>query len=174
MAPSDLGNAIVREPLGTLTQNSLDFLAPFAGTRRRIGLKTRDTDAPAAALAQSGFFQPMPNGAYLGSENFFWVGAARIAARFTFKAWKYASSRFDNFMFPRLLFAWNPTRVVINPPRQLSPFDICRRATIGDEYRRCTIDEDGLAETGTLSPGVVRAHRTRRPCTTPHHCTARY
>jgi hypothetical protein len=51
LAPSDLGNAIVQELLGTLTQNSLDFWAPFAGTRRRIGLKVRDTDAPAAALA---------------------------------------------------------------------------------------------------------------------------
>jgi hypothetical protein len=70
MAPSDFGNAIVREPLGTLTQNSLDFLAPFAGTRRRIGFKGRDTDPP-AALAQSGFFQPMRNGAYLGSDGFF-------------------------------------------------------------------------------------------------------
>jgi hypothetical protein len=90
--------------------------------------------------------------------------AACTAGRFTFEAWKYASSRFDNFMFPRLPFAWKPTRVVINPPRQLYPFDNYRRATIGDEYPRSTIDDDGLADASTLSPGVVRAHRTYRPC----------
>jgi hypothetical protein len=152
LGPSDLSNVVIQDPLGTLAHDPLDLLAPFAGIKRSIGLSSRDIDALDAALAESGFFQPAPSGLYLRSEDFFWVGVACIGGRLTFNAWKYPSSRFDNLTFPRLLFAWDPTGVAVNPPRQLSLFDIYGQATVDDRYPRftLTVDDDGIVGTGTL------------------------
>ena len=152
LGPSDLSNVVIQDPLGTLAHDPLDLLALFAGVARSTGLGSRDIDALDAALAGSGFFQPAPSGLYLRSEDFFWVGVACVGGRLAFNAWKYPSSRFDNLTFPRLLFAWDSTGVAVNPPRQLSLFDIYGQATVEDRYPRFTlvVDDDGPVGTGTL------------------------
>jgi hypothetical protein len=73
---------------------------------------------------------------------------ACIRGRLTFNAWKYPSSRFDNPTFRRLLFDRDPTGVAC----QLSLFDIYGQATVEGNHPRftLTVDDDGLAGTGTL------------------------
>ena len=46
-------------------------------------------------------------------------------------------------IFPRLLLAWDPTGVPLNPPRSLSPFDIYRQ----------TASDGGNGPTYTLTVG---------------------
>lgn len=152
LGPSDLSNVAIPDPITTLVQDPLDILAPFAGTKGSIGLGGRDIDALDRALAQSGFFQPAPAGLYLRSEDFFWVGVACVGGRLTFNAFRFPSDRFANLTFPRLLFDWDPTGIAINPPRELTPFDIYGQSNIEDKYPRftLTVGTNGLAGTGTL------------------------
>ena len=152
LGPSDLSNVTFRDPLATLTQDPLEILAPFAGKKGSTGLGGRDIDSLDAALAQSGFFQPAPAGLYLRSDDFFWIGVACIGGRLTFNAFRFPSASFANLTFPRLLFAWDPTGIPVNPPRELTSFDIYGQATVEDKYPRftLTVGTDGLAGTGTL------------------------
>jgi hypothetical protein len=152
LGPSDLSNVVNRKPLETLAHDSLDLLAPFAGVQRSIGLGGRDIDALEGALAESGLFQPTPSGLYLRSDDFFWVGVARIGGRPAFDAWKYPFSRFDDLTLPQLLFAWDAAGIAINPPRQTSLIDIDGQATVENQYSRFTliVFDGGLVETGTL------------------------
>lgn len=145
LGPSDLSNVSI-DP-GALIDDPLDILAPFAGDKARIALSGRDIDALTQALVASGFFQPPPRGLYLRSEDFFWVGVACIRGRVVFNAWRYPSPGFAALTFPQLLFDWDTTGVPVNPPRDLSTFDIYRQATVPDSAPRftLTVGENGLS-----------------------------
>jgi hypothetical protein len=150
LGPSDFSNVTI-DP-GQLISDPLDILAPFAGRKASLMLSGRDIDTLSASLATSGFFQPAPKGLYLRSEDFFWTGVACVNGRLTFNAWKYPSDRFDALTFPQLLYSWDATGVSVNPPRQMTPFDVYGEASARDEYPRftLTVGDNGLAGTGTL------------------------
>lgn len=152
LGPSDLSNIVITDPLSGLIDDPLSILAPFAGKQWKVTLAGRDIDAFDSALATSGFFQPPPDGLYLRSEDFFWIGVACIGGQLTFNAWRYPSSRFASLKFPQLLLSWDPTGVPVNPPRTLSDFDIYHES---DPHGRApqftlTVQDGGLAGTGTL------------------------
>lgn len=77
---------------------------------------------------------------------------ACVGGRLTFNAFRFPSDRFANLTFPRLLFDWDPTGIAVNPPRELTPFDIYGQSNIEDKYPRftLTVGTNGLAGTGTL------------------------
>ncbi len=145
LGPSDLSNVSI-DP-AALIEDPLDILAPFAGHKAHTPLGSRDIDALDGALVASGFFQPPPTGLYLRSEDFFWVGVACISGRVLFNAWRYPSRGFDALTFPKLLFGWDTTGVPVNPPRDLSTFEIYGQATVPDSAPRftLTVGTDGLA-----------------------------
>lgn len=150
LGPNDLSN--VEIPFDTVFQDPLDILAPFAGRKSTLKLSGRDIDELDRRLAASGMFQPAPEGLYLRSEDFFWIGVACVNGRLAFNAWKYPSSRFEALTFPPLLFSWDQTFVPVNPPRSISPFEIYGEASPRDPRVQftLTVGENGLRGTGTL------------------------
>lgn len=150
LGPSDLSNVQI-DP-STIISDPLDLLAPFAGRKSSLTLGGRDIDALVDSLVQSGFFQPAPNGLYLRSEDFFWVGVACINGRMTFNAWRWPSQRFEALTFPRLLLSWDQTGIPINPPRNLAPFDIYGQTNPDGKYPQftMTVGENGFRGVGTL------------------------
>jgi hypothetical protein len=152
LGPSDLSAVVINNPIDTITEDPLSLLAPFAGTSARIGLGGRDLDVLDQALTQSGFFQPPPKGLYIHSDDFFWIGVACIGGRLTFNAWRYPSPQFDALTFPALVFSWDETGIAVNPPRDLSPFQIYGDATTRDTvpHFTLTVGDDGLEGVGTL------------------------
>ncbi len=120
-----------------------DVTAPWQGTVDSVPLTGADLVSLDKALAESGVFRPAPKGLLLRGEDFFWIVGACIDGTFHFNAFKWDSAAFAALTFPRLLLAWDPTGVPLNPPRSLSPFDIYRQ----------TASDGGNGPTYTLTVG---------------------
>jgi len=95
-----------------------DLLAPWRPrtVRKRIG--RADLARVRAALRQSGFYAPVPQGTRVRSWGFFWVAAACEDGRFQFNAWSYPSKRFDQVELSGVLGALDGTGLAFNPPRE--------------------------------------------------------
>lgn len=150
LGPSDLSNVGI-DP-STIIADPLELLAPFAGHKASLVLGGRDIDALVATLPASGLFQPAPRGLYLRSEDFFWVAVACIGGRMAFNVWKWPSTRFDALTFPPLLLSWDETGIPVNPPRNLTPFDIYGQTDPQGRFPQftLTVGEDGFRGIGTL------------------------
>lgn len=136
-----------------MVSDPLQLLGRGPGVVRIKALTDADVAALRRALTDSGFFEPPPKGTYLRSEGFYWIGAACVDGRFFFNAYKWPSDRFDDAKFPPLLLSWDTTGIRINPPRELSDFDV-----YGDESKGAdtstsftlTVGENGLIGAGSL------------------------
>lgn len=103
-----------------------DLFTPWRGQVERVGLRPQDWRQMLGAMGSAGVFDGAPRGLEMQGENFFWIVNACVAGRFHFAAYKWPSPAFDRAQasFARLLFAWDPTGVPVNPPRKADMYDI--------------------------------------------------
>ena len=149
----NLSNVVIDDPVGTLFNDPLDFLAPGRGVIEHVTVSDSDLDALDGALATSGFFQPAPDGLRLQSSDFYWLAASCIGGKFVYNAYKWPSAAFGNLTFPDVLLSWDPTGIPINPPKKLTNFDIYGQTTpeAGDAQGfSVTVGENGLVGVHTL------------------------
>lgn len=94
-----------------------DLLSPWRPktVRKRIG--GNELARLRAALQDSGFYAPVPQGTRVRSWGFFWVAASCEGGRFRFNAWSYPSKRFERVTLARVLGALDGTGIAFNDPR---------------------------------------------------------
>jgi len=106
---------------GSLTGlTSDDILAPWRAVETRVALTDparRDLDS---ALAEAGGFGPPAVGLDLPSHGYYWAAATCHGGHFTFTGWRWPSDSFAAARFPAVLFALDPNRAEVHPPRDLS------------------------------------------------------
>lgn len=95
-----------------------DLLKPWRGETRRGRIGRDELSAVQAALRESGFYEPVPQGLRVQSWGFFWVAAACEDGRFRFNAWAYPSERFEKVVLATPLRAVDGTGIPFNPPRE--------------------------------------------------------
>lgn len=125
IALNDTGGAMESNVLTEANLSNLsvrDPLRPWRGNNERTVLTPQDVSAIRAALAQSGFDQPAPRGAYLRSDDFYWTVSACRDGRFHFNAYSRKMPQFERISFDEALFGIDPlTKTVpVNPPRDLN------------------------------------------------------
>lgn len=136
-----------------MEEDPFELLGRGPGVVRRKVLTDTELEALNQALNASGFFRPPPKGTYLRSKDFYWIGAACVDGRFFFNAYKWPSDRFDNAKFPPLLLTWDPTGIGVNPPRNLSNFDVYGDQSEGADTSTSftvTVGDNGLVGAGRL------------------------
>ncbi len=95
-----------------------DLLAPWRPVTVRKRLAAGELRRLRAALHQSGFYVPAPDGTRVASWGFFWVAAACEGGRFYFNAWSYPSPRYDRVRLAGLLGGFDATGIPFNAPRE--------------------------------------------------------
>lgn len=150
IGPTDTSSITISDPFNTLLEEPLSLL-PGRGTIRTQPLRPADLDELDAALAASGFFKGPPVGLRLASEDFFWIAAVCMHAKFYYNVYKWPSPAFHNATFPTLLAEWDDTGIPFNPPRQLDDMFIYG-GTPRDEVSRfdLTVGDNGLVGVQTL------------------------
>jgi len=149
----NLSNVVIDNPVGTLFNDPLDFLAPGRGVIEHVTVSDSDLDTLDGALATSGFFKPAPDGLRLQSSDFYWLAAACIGGKFVYNAYKWPSAAFENVTFPDVLLSWDPTGIPVNPPKMLTNLEIYGQATPEEGNAQgfsVTVGENGLVGIHTL------------------------
>lgn len=95
-----------------------DLLSPWRPDTVQKPISRNDLQRLRAALRNSGFYQPVPQGTRVASWGFFWVAAACENGRFYFNAWSYPSRRFDAVKLKGVLRALDESAIAFNPPRE--------------------------------------------------------
>ena len=114
IGPADLSQLVVGQ--------ASDLAAPWRGQSERIHLRGEDVTLLRRAAEASGVFAGAPAGLRLESNGFFWTVAACVGGRFSFNAYRWPSQRFEEAAFANLLFAWDPTGIAVNEPRQVEEY----------------------------------------------------
>ena len=91
----------------------------LAATKASVGIDKARLARLEQAMAESGVDGPAPAGAFLRSDNFYWVVASCRAGRFHFNAFQSGDGRFEALSFPAQLIDADRTGVAVNPPRRL-------------------------------------------------------
>ena len=149
----ELSNVVIDDPIGTLFNDPLDFLAPGRGVIDHVTVTDGDLDSLDGALATSGFYRPAPDGLRLKSSDFYWLAAACIGGKFVYNAYKWPSAEFEGLTFPDVLLSWDPTGIPVNPPKKLTNLEIYGQATPekgDDQGFSVTVGENGLVGIHTL------------------------
>ncbi|MBC7136026.1 MAG: hypothetical protein H5U25_10380 [Oceanibaculum nanhaiense] len=99
----------------------VDPLRPWRGEEAEISISAADVAALRSALAASGFDQPAPRGAFLRSDDFYWIVSACRDGVFRFNAYSRDMPSFQAIRFDAPLYAIDPltAQVAVNPPREL-------------------------------------------------------
>ncbi|WP_316977297.1 hypothetical protein [Shumkonia mesophila] len=114
-----------RGQVGTITVDSVSgVLSPWSGQAETVHLREVDVLKLQDAMQAGGVFQPLANRLELSSDAFYWIVTACTRGALHFNAYLWPSPRFDQAAFPGLLFAWDPSGIPVNPPRQADPADI--------------------------------------------------
>jgi hypothetical protein len=122
-----------RGQIGTITLDSISgVLAPWSGKVETVHLRAVDLQGLQSAMVIGDVFQPLTKRLELSSDSFYWIVSACTGGAFNFNAYLWPSPRFDQAAFPGLLFAWDPSGVPVNPPRQADPADIHHAPTASD------------------------------------------
>ena len=129
IGPPDLSQVMVGQPG--------DLADPWRGKTAAVHLRAKDVALLRRAAEASGVFAGAPEGLRLESNGFFWTVAACVGGRFFFNAYRWPSARFGEAAFPGLLFAWDPTGIAVNGPRQVN--EIFDKETENDA-RRYTLE----------------------------------
>jgi hypothetical protein len=99
----------------------------FQPWRPRIAsriLSAETVRALKSALEGDGFFTSAPPERGISSIQFYWGVAACLDGQFHYNAYVWPSERFQKLAFPALLKSWDQTKIVFNPPREASEFDV--------------------------------------------------
>lgn len=96
-----------------------DLQAPWRWKRAESRFTPAEMRSFTEALAQSGLFDPPPDGLRLHSWAFYWVASGCRNGEFHFSAWTHPSARWEALTFPELLFANDETGVAVNRARKL-------------------------------------------------------
>jgi hypothetical protein len=144
-----------RGQVGTITVDSVSgVLAPWSGQFETVHLRAADLQNLQNAMVAGGVFQPLAKRLELSSDAFYWVVSACTGGAFNFNAYLWPSPRFEQAAFPGLLFAWDPSGVPVNPPRQADPADIHDARSPSDlrnaQRFNLAAERDGLIGVGTL------------------------
>lgn len=126
-----------------------DLLSPWRGKGEEVWLTPAQAGELQRAMNAGGVFAGAPDGLNLHSDDFYWVVAACSEGRFHFNAYHWPSERFDKAAFPALLFAWDPTGVRPNMPRQTTTFELYHTSN-PDKYPRFNIK---IGKAGLDHPG---------------------
>jgi hypothetical protein len=97
-----------------------DLLTPWQGPVGTVILGRDQRDLLARAAEDDGVFAPAPKGLQLHSDDFYWTGVVCRNGEVSFNAYRWPSERFKGLSLPGVLFAWDPTGIPVNPPRQTS------------------------------------------------------
>lgn len=119
-----------------------DLLKPWRGETRRARIGWAEARAVRAALRESGFYDPVPQGLRVQSWGFFWMAAACEEGRFRFNAWSYPSERFAKVTLAEPLRAVDKTGIPFNPPRETWEPDRQEEKDV-DRYQ-LVVDGDGF------------------------------
>ena len=101
-----------------------DLMNPWRGTIETVHLRPSDLDLLKRSLRSSGAFEPVAPGLQLSSDAFYWMVSACDGGRFHFNAYLWPSDRFKAASFAKLLNAWDPTKIAVNPPRPATGYEI--------------------------------------------------
>lgn len=143
---------------GDLSRLSIDspaaVFAPWSGQTEAVHLRPRDLTHLRDAMRAGGVFTPLSGRLELSSDDFYWVVSACRDGAFAFNAYRWPSARFEATAFPALLFAWDPTGIPVNPPRQADPAAIHHAMSPSDlrDAQRFNLaaEGDGLIGVGGL------------------------
>jgi hypothetical protein len=99
-----------------------DPLRPWRGEEAEVTVGAAEVGALRSALAASGFDRPAPRGAFLRSDDFFWIVSACRDGDFRFNAYSRDMPSFQDIRFDAPLQSMDPltARVAVNPPRALT------------------------------------------------------
>jgi len=129
-------------------------LAPWEGVDATVQLRAVDIENLRNAMLSAGVFQPLTERLELSSDTFYWVVTACTDGAIHFNAYQWPSPRFEQAAFPDLLFAWDPSGIPVNPPRQARPSDIHRAQSPSDLREKVRFNvaasRDGLIGIGRL------------------------
>lgn len=122
-----------RGNVGTLSLTSPSaILAPWTGQTETVHLRPENLAQLQDAMRTGGVFAPLAGRLELSSDSFYWVVAACRDGAFAFNAYHWPSTRFAAAAFPGLLFAWDPSGIPVNPPREADPATIHNAASPSD------------------------------------------
>ena len=127
-----------------------DPLAPWRGETAKARLSPDETAALLAALEDSGFYGPPPEGMRLRSYEFYWIVMACSGGRFHFNAYRWPSPRFSGIKFTELLLKHDGTGIAFNPPREVFLVDFEPEAKAQQQTYELMVGKDGLANLLTL------------------------
>lgn len=99
----------------------VDPLRPWRGEETEAAISAADIAVLRGALAASGFDQPAPRGAFLRSDDFYWIVSTCREGAFHFNAYSRDMPSFQAIRFDAPLYAMDPltAQVAVNPPREL-------------------------------------------------------
>jgi len=101
-----------------------DVFDPWRGKVTAVRLRQTDWQQLLGTMRSAGVFNGAPRGLEMMGEDFFWIVNACVGGQFHFAAYKWPSPAFDRAAFAKLLLAWDPTGVPVNPPRKTSFFEL--------------------------------------------------
>ncbi len=123
-----------------------DPLAPGRWATSHNTVPAERMAAIQGALAVSGAFAPPPTGLRVYSDQYYWVVTSCRDGVFAFNVWRYPSPRYDDLIFPELLFAEDQSGIAVDPPREVSPAARMKGEIRGDKAN--TIFQLHVGETG--------------------------
>lgn len=129
-----------------VTQPS-DLLNPWRAKISQTQLPRKAVDELVTALERDGAFGAPAVGTELSSRGFFWTIAACHEGAYTFTGLAWPSSAWDEASFDDVLFALDPSPIVVNPPRKT----VTTRSTIREKKGKNEVEfhtkvgTDGLA-----------------------------
>ena len=141
--PNDLDQRVIGA--NELSVVSLDDpTAIWRGKTGKTQLKPEQAAALNASFEQSGLYADPPSGLRMASDSFYWTAASCHQGRFSFNAWQYPSSRFQQLAFVQPLLAADVTGVAFNAARDPGSLEVANKQR--DDYERWYIE----AKTGGL------------------------
>lgn len=128
-----------------------DPLSSWRGQQSAVPLSAADLANLRQALADSGAFAPPPVGLELKSQGFYWIAAACENGRFSYHAWQWPSSAYDQLRFPALLAKLDRTGVPLNPPRDTTPaYPVGHEVGDQPDHFQLRVGKDGIANLLTV------------------------
>lgn len=127
-----------------------DWRAPWRGEVTQTPLSKADQAQLAAALSESGMFDPPPIGLLLPSDGYYWTAVGCHAGQFYYNAWLHPSDRFAAATFPAALMARDRTGVALNQPDPYGNLSRYDRRTQEDERWYIQVQKGGLSTSGSF------------------------
>lgn len=112
LGPADVSDFTVGRPG--------DLFAPWRGAVAHSTLSPTQMQTLRDDLGRDGAFDGAPEGLELNSADFYWTVVACVGGKTHFAAYRWPSKAFKELTFPRDVFAWDNSKIAVNPPHSVS------------------------------------------------------